>query len=253
MAPPAVKKADQSNQVYNPPVEAQKALIKNAHPDKRAGDVCLGVVKADGNEALIYSDNDQGGTCNIAGVKAEKVGYIAKSEVNAFIAKYAPPVKKVKAPKIAVTSLVIPKNYQVPKEVKNEIHLFEISGEREVKILSPHVAGLKAFHGDSIALKDNSQQGIKFLCEFIQVEIKTGAFKVTPAQASQISEMCKEGKVPTKPSKFLKELPLHQLLKILEPPPPRGEMMFMRRFESESFKINGRMMEILQKEEPLKK
>jgi hypothetical protein len=67
--------------------------MAKAHPERQAGDVCLGVVKDGGNEFLAYSSDDSGGVCHVGGLKAEKVGYVSMREVNAFIAKYGPKAK----------------------------------------------------------------------------------------------------------------------------------------------------------------
>jgi len=100
-------KLNSTPQLSSPPVEAQRQLMAKAHPEKKAGDLCLGVVKQNGGEFLVYSSDDHGGVCHVGDLQGERVGYVSDAEVKNFIARYSP---KPKSPPTArgITNLVAP-------------------------------------------------------------------------------------------------------------------------------------------------
>jgi len=187
MADPTQKTASNS-QYYSPPVEAQRALMAKSHPDKGPGDVCLGVAKIDGNELLVYSKDDSGGTCHVGEVRAEKVGYISKGEVQAFIQKYSRPVQPpAKVASKAIPSLVQPR--RVAAEISRNLNA-HLNAEM-ITLWRPLAAfeESKEVYFNKILKFDSTRKSLD-----ICAGIKAGKFDfLSESEKKILQEYCKEG------------------------------------------------------------
>lgn len=95
----------QSGAEQNP--QALEALTKRAaaHPQKSAGDVCIGTLPTRGGELVVWSAEDSRDFCKIAGASARKVGYLPWQEVRDFIRERLDPAR-VPAPMAEIPSLL---------------------------------------------------------------------------------------------------------------------------------------------------